>query len=494
MVISDPFLPGNFGMYLTRYRYKEISRSLHFADNTFVDQSNDKFYKVSPLIETLNSTFISAYELGRYVSYDEAMIATLSKRVPCKVYNAMKPHKWGIKLHMVCCAETGYCTKFEVYKGKYDKKGNINEDKSGPASLIRNVKHLSYTNRVIFCDRFYTSLPSMIQLRSIGLFCCGTIMQNKKGFPNIVKIKSNEQVSMGTTRTATTSLGSMGKLCAVCWMDTKPVYLLSCGLEVKPCIVNRRSRGESSKKKVPCLTNIQNYHRFMGGVDRHDYLRMAKYSVQFNQIFKKWYKMFFCAMIDLVLVNSFVVWKILNNDLRKQKHDHASFNEQVALGLLHMNIGRSRSTTPIRKCNNSTSFSNTDNTNFAGHEIIRYEIGEGYTGREKRFRRCFVCQANGVRSHSEYYCNTCKVCVCMNASKTGKFCWIQLHTDERIKERSLKRAARIKKSLDMGGNSSEPSIQTPRTKRLRKNNVKKNITQTRKSKRNINKFVDSMFV
>ncbi|DAZ96920.1 TPA: hypothetical protein N0F65_012023 [Lagenidium giganteum] len=30
----------------------------------------------------------------------------------------MKPHKWGIKLFMVCCAASGYCFKFEVYKGK----------------------------------------------------------------------------------------------------------------------------------------------------------------------------------------------------------------------------------------------------------------------------------------------------------------------------------------------------------------------------------------
>ena len=141
-------------MYLSRDRYKEINRCLHFVDNTTIRDSSDKFIKVSPIVKTLNRTFHSVFELGRHVAYDEATVASLSRYMPCKVYNNMKPHKWGVKLHMVNCSSTGFCTRFEIYKGKLDANGNLNEYKSGPESLLRNVKHLSGTGRIIYCDRY----------------------------------------------------------------------------------------------------------------------------------------------------------------------------------------------------------------------------------------------------------------------------------------------------------------------------------------------------
>ncbi len=98
---TGPFCTGTFGEYLSRRRYKEIVRCLHFADNHHLLESTDKFYKVAPLVHVLNRMFEKAVELSGSVSYDEATIATVSKYVPCKVYNGMKPHKWGIKLHMV---------------------------------------------------------------------------------------------------------------------------------------------------------------------------------------------------------------------------------------------------------------------------------------------------------------------------------------------------------------------------------------------------------
>ena len=192
-------------MYLSRDRFKEISKCLHFYDNEKAKESSDKFIKVFPLVECFNNTFSSVYELGRHVAYDEATIASLSRYMPSKVYNCNKPHKWGVKMHMVNCSTTGFCTKFEIYKGKMDATGKVNVDKSGPSSLLRNVKHLAHSNRIIYCDRFYTCLSLFIQLRSIGLYACGTIMPNRVGFPSAIKMYKKEKLSRGTVRQATTN-------------------------------------------------------------------------------------------------------------------------------------------------------------------------------------------------------------------------------------------------------------------------------------------------
>jgi hypothetical protein len=452
-----PFPNGTFGEYLSRDRYKEICRCLHFADNNNIAGTNDKFYKVAPLIHTLNRTFENAIELGGVVSYDEATIATVSRYVPCKVYNGMKPHKWGIKLHMVCCAETGYCSKFEVYKGKFMKDGTLSDCPSGPSSLLRNVKYLSHSRRVIFCDRYYTSVVLFIQLLAIGLYACGTIMTNRVGFPKNIKMKKNEKLPRGTTRIATSQIAQYGTIAAVAWQDTKPVHLISTGLHTNDCRVFRRARGEREKRLVQSVNVIKRYQECMNGVDRHDYLRMARYSVQTKHVFKKWYKTFFTAMVDLVLVNSLIVWRMIGH-----KQDHCAFNEAVAHGLLTIYVGRMRASTPVKRRILFPSGS----LNFDGHQIMRYNIDEGYNGRERRYRRCIVCQAFNRRAHSENYCSECKVCVCVRANDGQQICWNILHQDKRIQERVLKRHS-IQRRLHENGNSSDPLLLTPRERRKR---------------------------
>ena len=157
---------------MSRDRFKFIGSNLHFVDNTKC--TSDRFFKVQPLIDVFNATFTSAMELGTHISFDEATIKATGKRVPGKMFNPMKPHKWGIKLFMTCCGETGYCYKFEVYKGKKDRNGDATLS-TGPAALIRNMKEFAHSKRIVYCDRFYTSIAAFIQLLFLGFYCIITL-------------------------------------------------------------------------------------------------------------------------------------------------------------------------------------------------------------------------------------------------------------------------------------------------------------------------------
>ena len=170
LLCVGPFSPGTFGDYMSRDRFKFIGSILHFVDNQEI--TSDKFFKVQPLIDVFNSTFTSAFELGTHISFDEATIKATGKRVPGKMFNPMKPHKWGIKLFMTCCGETGYCYKFEVYKGKKDRNGDPTTLATGPAALIRNMKEFAHSKRIVYCDRFYTSIAAFIQLLFLGSCVC----------------------------------------------------------------------------------------------------------------------------------------------------------------------------------------------------------------------------------------------------------------------------------------------------------------------------------
>ena len=272
-------------------------------------------------------------------------------------------------------------------------------------------------------------------------------------------------------RLAKASLGEYGDLSCLGWQDTKPVHIVSTGISTNQCTILRRVKGNKNQIPVSSANVINRYQRYMGGVDRNDYLRMSRYSVQTSNVTKKWYKLFFSAMIDLCLVNSFILWKIMNRNSRNSS-EHGWFQEQVAIGLLNTRmVSRSRSSTPT-----GTRSAKNDNTS---HKIVRYDVGEGYQGREKRYRRCFVCQYLGFRSMSEHYCNTCNVCVCVKLNALGQLCWNELHSNICFEERIKKRQTKMNSSTS---SLTEPHNRSTRDIRKRKRSAKDNQNTPKKGK------------
>ncbi len=64
---------------ITRDRFLEISRYLHFTDNTMyniqrTDQQYDKIWKIRPIVNAVHDTFLKMYNPHHAVSIDEALI------------------------------------------------------------------------------------------------------------------------------------------------------------------------------------------------------------------------------------------------------------------------------------------------------------------------------------------------------------------------------------------------------------------------------------
>ncbi|DAZ99826.1 TPA: hypothetical protein N0F65_001335 [Lagenidium giganteum] len=78
---------------MSRDRYRDVARCLHFADNEGASASSDCYYKVNLLVDALNKTFSSSFAIGKAISFDEGTIRCFGSRVPAKMYNPMKPHK-----------------------------------------------------------------------------------------------------------------------------------------------------------------------------------------------------------------------------------------------------------------------------------------------------------------------------------------------------------------------------------------------------------------
>ncbi|DBA00662.1 TPA: hypothetical protein N0F65_003591 [Lagenidium giganteum] len=82
---------GTFGQYMLRNRFQHVCQNLLFSDNLDDRAKTDRAWKVRPVVDTLQKTF-------------RAMLPSRSRYNPTRVYMRDKPHKWGAKRFMTCCA------------------------------------------------------------------------------------------------------------------------------------------------------------------------------------------------------------------------------------------------------------------------------------------------------------------------------------------------------------------------------------------------------
>jgi hypothetical protein len=225
---------------------------------------------------------------------------------------------------------------------------------------------------------------------------------------------------------------------ACAWKDTKPVHMIGTGVSTDIIQINRKRR-DGTVGKYSCLAATKSYHQFMGGVDSHDFMRMAQFSVQKAFRFRKWYKQAYLGLFDIALVNCYILHRMLFHDTA-QKLSHGDFREKLGTALLNKNFTNDRRgrrvnrnlTEDLLSCGND-------------HEMREYRRGEGYTGRQQKYKRCWVCSQVGKVKTTKHYCTTCMVAVCFGEAVDGTYrsCWLELHHNESLRERAKRRGEQI---------------------------------------------------
>ena len=93
---------------ITRNRFKELLRILHFNDSSLEpgrdSELYDKTYKVRPLLEAANLSFANMVRPEGKKSIDEQMVLFTGKTAPAGLhqYMPMKPISHGFKLWARC--------------------------------------------------------------------------------------------------------------------------------------------------------------------------------------------------------------------------------------------------------------------------------------------------------------------------------------------------------------------------------------------------------
>lgn len=389
---------------MTLKRFLQILRYLHLNDNSKMpkkgEEKFDKLYKVRPLLHFLNSVYKNTFYPSRNLSIDESMIG-FKGRSSLKQYMPLKPIKRGFKVWAITCAATGFLLGFEVYQGKTNKEDGQTLGESVVLGLSLSFQTLGYC---LFFDRFFTTIPLLRKLLSVGLFGCGTLQSNRKFYPKN-KLVDDKRMKFGNHDSA-----SDGDISVTKWKDRgkKSVIVASNMHNPEEVTYVKRRNKVGERENIECPNSISEYNKHMGGVDQFDQM-MSSYSISWKS--RRWWLKIFYYLIDSAVVNSYVLYKTtLNLSQNKTKPmSHLSFRSILADELIGNYCNRKQ---PGRK----SSCVVTKAKKKSGRVVKKsLNISDSFEHLPIRgtCRRCAYCSSKKNVKRSRIECKECKVSLCL---------------------------------------------------------------------------------
>ena len=101
-----------------------------------------------------------------------------------KQYLPLKPTKRGIKVWVVAESQTGYFLDLQVYVGK---ESGSSEHGLGERVVLELTEQYRGKAHRVFCDNFFSSPRLFRTLHAHSICACGTVRQNRLGFPADLK-------------------------------------------------------------------------------------------------------------------------------------------------------------------------------------------------------------------------------------------------------------------------------------------------------------------
>lgn len=407
--MQDPYI----SQLMTVNRFGWLLSNLHIADNRNTpkrsDPDFDKLYKLRPLISDLGKNFESAFLPSEIVAIDESMIK-FKGRSSLKQYLPKKPTKRGYKV-WILADKSGYCWKFEIYTGK---KNNVVERQLGARVVTTLTNDLIGKNHRVFFDNYFTNPDLLLELLNKQIYACGTVNPTRKNLP---KLCDDKKMTQGDYDWATSQTG----LVAMKWKDKKCVHLLSNFHDPNSLTDVERRQKDGTVKSVKCPSAIQDYNQNMNCVDKLDQL---KGSYEIDRKSHKWWHRIFWYLIDLSVVNAYIVHQDLGLPQIKLKDFRRSISQSLVTDAFV--TGRRKSLHKKRKLSQSPSTS----VQLKKHKpfvpkLVRIENSAHQPMRSTR-RRCAHCSTKKHAKRTDWICSICQVPLCLGKTKN---CFQIFHSD-----------------------------------------------------------------
>ena len=411
---------------MSRNRWEEIKSKFHMVDNTTLDLNTpDKLFKIRPMVDYLREKF-RKIPMTQSLCVDE-QIVPFKGHSGIKQYMPNKPHKWGYKFFVLADSK-GMTHDFLPYTGKIEPVNNENipDLKASANSVLHLAQSIPNNhNHFLYFDNWFTSIPLMRHLATRGIWCCGTVRVNR--IPGRKKGKAHDKDLMKKGRGAYEEIRSTGdpiEVTYVKWCDNKIVNIISTFAKSRPLTtVSPFDYKQRKKIDVECPNIIKLYNKSMGGVDLADCL-IELYRINIRS--KKYYFRLIFHMIDMVIVNSWLLYKRDAISLKLPKSEIlalAPFKLKVANCLMKENkafVGakRGRPSPPMKDAISKRRRP----YQTLPDQAIRFD-NVGHWPEIKDSRK--MCKNPGCSGKTNVYCSKCDISLCLNSSNN---CFKNFHT------------------------------------------------------------------
>lgn len=383
-----------FGEVMPRDRFLAIMKALHFNDNEN-QPVGDRLFKIRPILLHLNKKFHSCINPYQNLCIDESLMPWKGRLV-FKQYLPKKRHRFGVKIFVICDCTTGIVLGFIVYIGSDTEIENWKELGISGSVVMTLMKTYMDKGHNLYVDNWYTGVKLFEELHKHNTGACGTIKNNRSGFPKFGALKKDEAVFVHTEN-----------LLATKWKDKRDVHMLTSIQKDGWGATGKQHH--TTKELIKKPLSVIAYNSNMGSVDKSD---MQLSFVECIRKTVKWYKKFFFHLLDLSVLNSSILHKIKTG----KNQTLGEFRNDLVRAIIQKyckDIGarRSVSSSPHPK-----------------RLIDRHfpSLVPSKNGKKSRQRNCFVCshskRKERKRSSTRYQCDDCDVGLCVTT------CFKEYHT------------------------------------------------------------------
>ena len=301
---------------MTLTKFKKIRSMLRFDDKSTRDQrkKSDRLAAMREFNDKLQENCINNYNPEENLTIDER-ISPFHGRVGFKIFMKSKPHKYGLKIWMLCGATVRYVHNFQVYTGMIDGKREENQSRRVVLDMVQHLK----SGYNVVTDSFFTSIECAQELLARKkITMVGVIRSNRKGILQVLKnakgIKEFDHKFRFYEGLQLTSYSPK---------NNKIVLILS---SHHP---NTIVHGEDMKFKPDIILE---YNESKCGVDVVDQIA-DKYSVQRKT--RRWPLSLFYNYLNIIIINSYTVYESITKKKKMPVMNRREFMLSLSSSLIN---------------------------------------------------------------------------------------------------------------------------------------------------------------
>lgn len=468
----------NMKRFMKLYRFNEIKR---FQPKMFEDETRretDPWWRFIKAIEDFNANRSKTVAASAWKVFDESMSAfrpqtSKTGGLPNISFVERKPENLGTEFKNVACGIIGMLLNLQVCRGANNEVplefDDLNVTSAYTARLGKESARCGQTEPVVDImqgDSWFSSIPSLKAIESLGHRYKGIVKTAHKGFPKEFIEETMAFFPGGSHMVMKTESGGKAMYAigykysskkTLCFIASEGTGSTLPGKSYEARYPDRH--GNVHVREVPRPRIVSTYFDKSNAIDSHNHVRQFELALEkFWVTQNPWFRLS-TTLFGMGVVDCWKAYRYHLNQKHKQKQiPIRSFASLLARELLHNSFCNDREeddnktlpaslpgdreaevshhlTPPgpaidlnIEQSASNGSISSLSSASVGQHRLGKYEEFVKKDGGKRTMRnRCRVCLRNGKTSFSRFYCIDCGVCFC--ADGTGKkgqlvrMCW-----------------------------------------------------------------------